>query len=77
MWDNLITTIQNLLLPIIIFIVGGLAVWRGIKGRFMDMIILIVVTIVALIFFLNPDIISSLAKSAGDEISGSVPYTLS
>lgn len=73
MWDNLITTIQNLLLPIIIFIVGGLAVWRGIKGRFMDMIILIVVTIVALIFFLNPDIISSLAKSAGDEISGSVP----
>lgn len=73
MWDNLITTIQNLMLPIIIFIVGGLAVWRGIKGRFMDMIILIVVTIVALIFFLNPDIISSLAKSAGDEISGSVP----
>ena len=73
MWDNLIATIQNLLLPIIIFIVGGLAVWRGIKGRFMDMIILIVVTIVALIFFLNPDIISSLANSAGDEIEGALP----
>lgn len=73
MWDNLISTLQNLLLPIIIFIVGGLAVWRGIKGRFMDMIILIVVTIVALIFFLNPEIISGLAKGAGDEISGAVP----
>lgn len=72
MWTNLIHTIQNLLLPIIIFIVGGLAVWRGIKGRFMDMIILIVVTIVALIFFLNPGIIESLAKSTGTEISNSV-----
>ena len=73
MWTNLIQTIQNLMLPIIIFIVGGLAVFRGIKGRFMDMIILIVVTIIALIFFLNPEIISSLAKGAGTEISNAVP----
>lgn len=73
MWDNLIATLQNLLLPIILFIVGGLVVWRGIKGRFMDMIIIVVVTIVALIFFLNLDIIESLAGSAGDEISGALP----
>ena len=72
MWDGLIRTLQDILLPIIIFVVGGLAVWRGIKGRFMDMIILIVITIVGLIFFLNPGIIESLATNAGDQINGSV-----
>ena len=75
MWDGLIRTLQDILLPIIIFVVGGLAVWRGIKGRFMDMIILIVITIVGLIFFLNPGIIESLATSAGNQINGSVGGT--
>lgn len=71
-WGGLITSIQNIVLPIIVFVVGGLAVVRGIKGRFMEMVILLVVTIVALIFFLNPGIIETLAGRAGDEISGSL-----
>lgn len=71
-WGNLIGTIQDILLPLIIFVVGGLAVMRGIKGRFMEMIILIGVTIIALVFFLNPGIIEGLATSIGGEVSGAV-----
>jgi hypothetical protein len=71
-FSGLITTLQNILLPVIAFAVGGLAIMRGIKGRFMDMIILLVIAFVALIFFMNPDILINLAGSTGSQISGGV-----
>ena len=69
-FTRLIEVLQGILLPIIGVVVGGLAIMRGIKGRFMDMIILLVVAFVALIFFLNPTILTNLATQTGAQISG-------
>jgi len=72
-WGPLIQVLQNLLLPIIIVVVGGLAVMRAIKGRITEVIILIAVVIVALIFFINPTIISSLATNISGQVETALP----
>jgi hypothetical protein len=67
-FDGLIKSITTIVVPVIIAVVSFLAIMRGIKGRFMDMIILILIALVGLVIVLNPDLIMGLAQNTGDSI---------
>jgi hypothetical protein len=71
-FSGLITTIQNIVLPVLLFVLGILAIKEAVSGRFVSMITLIGVFILALIVFLNPGIVSGLATNAGQEIESSI-----
>lgn len=71
-FTGLMDWIRMLLLPIIILVVTIFAVMRAVKGRFMEMIILIGVALVALIFFINPDILQSLATNLSGEVKSNL-----
>lgn len=69
-FENLITTIRGIIIVPLAFVIGILALMRGIKGRFMDMIIILAIGVVGIIFLYSPEILTNLGESTGTAIEG-------
>lgn len=67
-FDNLIATISNIVLPIILFVVGIIAIRDAITGNITRLLTLVGVFIVALVIFLNPALLEDLGTDVGQAL---------
>ena len=70
--ENLIDMLRGLIMPIILIVVGIMAIVSAIQGKIMQLLTLIGVFIVALIIFLNPQIVAGLGGDIGTEVCESI-----
>lgn len=71
-FSGLISTISNIILPIILFVVGIIAIRDAITGNITRLLTLVGVFIVALVIFLNPGILQGLGTNLGEEVSTAI-----
>ena len=70
--DNLVNMLRSLIMPIILIVVGLMAIFSAIKGNIIQLLTLIGVFIVALIIFLNPQIVAGIGQEVGDEVCSTI-----
>lgn len=65
---GLVDLLRELILPIVLVVVGVMAIVSAIRGNIIQLLTLIGVFVVALVIFLNPAIVSGLGTAVGDEV---------
>lgn len=70
--DSLIDMLRGLIMPVVLIVVGLMAIFSAIKGNIIQLLTLIGVFIVALIIFLNPNIVAGLGGDIGTEVCESI-----
>lgn len=71
-FQGLINTITQIVLPILLFVIGALAIRDAITGNITRLLTLVGVFILALVIFLNPGIIEGLAGNLGTQVEESI-----
>jgi hypothetical protein len=66
--DGLVDLLRQLIMPIILIVVGVMAIVSAIRGNIIQLLTLIGVFVVALVIFLNPSIVSGLGTAVGEEV---------
>lgn len=68
--EDFFLSIRDILVIPLILVIAGIALMRGIKGRFMDMIIILAIGVVGLVVLYSPEILAQLAQDVGSEVGG-------